>query len=164
MRCYKGVLCLSLRNLEILEAGSVRKHKSLKNTWGKMSFSSVMGQISVMQKQPHTFTHAGVKETKMLFKIAVVSSVQGCFCCKQQQARLLFGFSGDWSVYFKNQNLRSSHPDLEKPPPAQEGYNPYWSADCTGGSTHKLQGCKGGTLAANSSLSPLLRCWWEEGM
>lgn len=70
-----------------------------------MSFSSVMGQISVMQKQPHTFTHAGVKETKMLFTIAVVSSVQGCFCCKQQQARLLFGQQwGLKSVFQKSES------------------------------------------------------------
>lgn len=39
--------------------------------------------------------------------------------------------SGDWSVYFQNQKLRSPHPGLEKPSAAQgaqqEDYNPYWS-------------------------------------
>lgn len=94
-----------------------------------MSFSNIMGLISVTMEK----LDAGVREINMFFQLLQWALSRAASAVSSDTPS-----SGNWSLYFQNQKLRSSYPDLEKPPPAQgaqqEGYNP-WSADGTAGST-----------------------------
>lgn len=91
-----------------------------------MSFSNMMGLVSViMEKQPPGcwgkgnkaafHNHAGLLLLQAVTHPDALWPAVGA----ENQPQI-----------FQNQKLRSSHPGLEKPPPAhgaqQEGYNPFW--------------------------------------